>query len=69
MTAAELDGGKIVGQLPQVGVPEQFGIVLDKGSPLTRCVTKAVDQLRQDGTLAVLEKTWLAGTGGAPELS
>ncbi len=69
MTAAELDGGKIVGQLPQVGVPEQFGIVLDKGSPLTRCVSKAVDQLRQDGTLAVLEKTWLAGTGGAPELS
>ena len=68
MTAAELDGGRIVGQLPQVGVPERFGIVLDKDSPLTECVSKAVDQLRQDGTLAVLEKTWLAGTGGAPEL-
>ena len=68
MTAAELDGGLIVGQLPQVGVPEQFGIVLDKDSPLTECVSEAVDQLRQDGTLAVLEKTWLAGTGGAPEL-
>ena len=69
MTGAELDGGVIVGQLPQVGVPEQFGIVLDKGSPMTGCVSKAVDQLRQDGTLAVLEKTWLAGTGGARELS
>jgi polar amino acid transport system substrate-binding protein len=69
ITAAELAGGKIVGQLPHVGVPEQFGIVLDKGSPLTRCVSKAVDQLRQDGTLAVLEKTWLAGASGAPELS
>jgi polar amino acid transport system substrate-binding protein len=69
MTAAELDNGVIVGQLPQVGVPEQFGIVLDKGSPLTGCVSKAVDQLRQDGTLAVLEKTWLADTAGAPELS
>ena len=69
MTAAELDDGVIVGQLPQVGVPEQFGIVLDKGSPLTGCVSRAVDQLRQDGTLAVLEKTWLAGTGGARELS
>jgi polar amino acid transport system substrate-binding protein len=68
MTAAELDDGLIVGQLPQVGVPEQFGIVLDKDSPLTKCVSEAVDQLRQDGTLAVLEKTWLAGTGGAPEL-
>ena len=69
MTSAELDGGKIVGQLPQVGVPEQFGVVLDKRSPLTKCVRRAVDQLRQDGTLAVLEKTWLAGTGGARELS
>jgi len=31
-------------------------------------VSGAVDQLRTDGTLAVLEKTWLAETGGAPEL-
>ena len=69
MTAAELKDGLIVGQLPQVGVPEQFGLVLDKDSPLTGCVSTAVDQLRQDGTLAVLEKTWLAQTGGAPELT
>jgi polar amino acid transport system substrate-binding protein len=69
MTGAELDNGVIVGQLPQIGVPEQFGLVLDKDSPLTECVSKAVDELRQDGTLAVLEKTWLAGSAGAPELS
>ena len=69
MTGAELDSGIIVGQLASVGTPEQFGLVLDKGSPLTSCVSTAVDQLRQDGTLAVLEKQWLAGTGGAPELS
>jgi polar amino acid transport system substrate-binding protein len=69
MTGAELDNGVIVGQLPQIGVPEQFGLVLDKDSKLTSCVSKAVDELRQDGTLAVLEKTWLAGSGGAPELS
>ena len=68
MTSAELKDGLIVGQLPQVGVPEQFGLVLDLNSPLTGCVSTAVDQLRQDGTLAVLEKTWLSGTGGAPEL-
>jgi polar amino acid transport system substrate-binding protein len=68
MTGAELKDGVIVGQLPQVGVPEQFGLVLDKGSPLTGCVSGAVDQLRQDGTLTVLEKTWLAESGGAPEL-
>jgi len=68
MTGAELKDGVIVGQLPQIGVPEQFGLVLDLNSPLTGCVSKAVDQLRQDGTLAVLEKTWLAESGGAPEL-
>jgi polar amino acid transport system substrate-binding protein len=68
MTGAELKDGVIVGQLPQVGVPEQFGLVLDKDSPLTGCVSGAVDELRQDGTLAVLEKTWLTQTGGAPEL-
>ena len=68
MTGAQLDNGVIVGQLPQIGVPEQFGLVLDKGSSLTGCVSKAVDTLRNDGTLAVLEKTWLASTGGAPEL-
>ena len=68
MTSAELKDGVIVGQLAQVGVPEQFGLVLDKDSALTECVSKAVDQLRQDGTLAVLEKTWLT-SGGAPELS
>jgi polar amino acid transport system substrate-binding protein len=69
MTAAELEGGVIVGRLPQVGVPEQFGIVLDKGSPLTACISRAVDQLRTDGTLAALEKQWLAGVSGARDLS
>ena len=69
-TAAQLDDGKIVGQLPAgTGTPEQFGMVLAKGSPLTACVSKAVDTLKSDGTLAELETEWLAGTDGAPVLS
>ncbi|MBV1856582.1 ABC transporter substrate-binding protein [Catellatospora tritici] len=69
MTAAELDGGVIVGQLPQPsGTPEQFGLVLDKGSALTSCVSQAVDALRTDGTLDALQKQWLAGVAGAPTL-
>ena len=68
MTAAQLDDGVIVGQLPAAdGATEQFGAVLDKGSPLTPCVTQAVDALREDGTLADLEKQWLSSQG-APEL-
>jgi polar amino acid transport system substrate-binding protein len=70
ITSAELEGGVIVGQLPQPsGAPEQFGLVLDKGSALTGCVSQAVDALRGDGTLKKLEQQWLTGVSGAPALS
>ena len=68
MSAAQLDHGVIVGQLPTGSAPEQFGMVLTKGSALTPCVTKAVDALRGDGTLGRLQEQWLANAGGAPEL-
>jgi polar amino acid transport system substrate-binding protein len=68
ITSAELEGAKIVGQLPLgSGTPEQFGAVLDKGSPLTACVSAVVERLRADGTLAALEVQWLA-SATAPEL-
>jgi polar amino acid transport system substrate-binding protein len=70
LTAAEIEGGVIVGQLPEVGGEvEQFGLVLDRDSPLTECVSEAVDALRDDGTLDDLEQEWLADVAGAPELS
>jgi polar amino acid transport system substrate-binding protein len=70
ITAAELDDGKIVGQLPETGgAQDQFGLVLDKGSPLTPCVSAAVDALRDDGTLDRLVDEWLSQAGGAPVLS
>ena len=66
---AELDG-VIVGQLPATtDKPEQFGIVLDKGSPLTTCVSSAVDELRSGGTLTGLQQQWLAEAGNAPVLA
>jgi len=68
MVAAELDGGVLVGQLPAGDSPDQFGLVLDKGSPLTAPVTEAVDALREDGTLADLEEQWLTEAAGAPVL-
>jgi polar amino acid transport system substrate-binding protein len=70
LSAVEIEGGVIVGQLPQTGgTPEQFGLVLDKRSPLTECVSQAVDALRDAGTLEELEKKWLSAVAGAPELS
>jgi polar amino acid transport system substrate-binding protein len=68
ITAAELKDSTIVGQVAVTGQPEQFGLVLDKGSSLTPCVTQAVNALRAKGTLAAIEKKWLTDTAGAPVL-
>lgn len=66
---AEIDNGIIVGQLPDsASDKEQLGLLLAKNSPLTACVTEAVDALREDGTLAKLQDQWLA-QAGAPVLS
>lgn len=62
LTAAELDGGAIVGQLPDSSDGgDEFGIVLPKDSALTPDVTAAVDTLREDGTLDTLAEQWLGG--------
>lgn len=68
LTAVEIKGGKIVGQLPGAASGDKFGLVLDKGSKLTASVSAAVDALRADGTLAKLEEKWLAAYAGAPVL-
>ena len=68
LTAVELDGGLILGQLAGAEAGDTFGLVLDKGSPLTAAVSAAVDALRANGKLAELETTWLADFAGAPVL-
>lgn len=69
ITGAEVTDARVVGQFADTGQqPEQFGLVLDKGSPLTACVSGAVDALRADGTLAAIEKRWLSQAVGAPVL-
>ena len=64
-----LKNAALVGQFANgTGTPEQFGLVLDLKSPLTACVSKAVDSLRADGTLKTLEGQWLTASAGAPVL-
>jgi polar amino acid transport system substrate-binding protein len=66
----ELGNGMMVGQLPNAtGDVDQLGVVLDKGSALTPCVSWAVETLRGDGTLGKLEQQWLADAGRAPVLT
>ncbi|MEW2071196.1 ABC transporter substrate-binding protein [Streptomyces sp. NPDC007346] len=69
ITGAEVPEAEVVGQFPNsADNPEQFGLVLDKESTLTSCVSGAVDALRKDGTLAALEKEWLSDAVDAPVL-
>lgn len=76
-TALELDrdetrlvDGELVGQLPREDDAAQtFGLVLEKGSPNTRCVDAALAALRDDGTLDRLERQWLMEEPGHPELT
>jgi polar amino acid transport system substrate-binding protein len=69
MTAVQLKGGLIVGQLPPTGgKQEQFGALLAKGSPLTSCVSKAINTLRSNGSLTKIQDKWLAKEGNAPVL-
>jgi polar amino acid transport system substrate-binding protein len=68
LTAVELDGGIILGQLQGAEAGDSFGLVLDKNSPLTAAVTAAVDALRTSGRLAEIEKQWLADYVNAPVL-
>ena len=70
LTGVELTGGLIVGQLPRPDGKsgDEFGLLLPKDSPLTAAVTKAVDTLRDNGTLADIEAEWLADAADAPVL-
>ena len=68
--AGDLRDGVLLGQLPSAGGEvEQFGIVLARDSPLTRCVSWAVDSLRADGTLVELQNRWLRDTGSVAVLA
>jgi polar amino acid transport system substrate-binding protein len=69
LAAAEIKNGVVVGQLPTTtGAVEQFGLVLEKNSKLTTCVTAAVNALKSKGTLKQLDTEWLTGDDGAPVL-
>jgi polar amino acid transport system substrate-binding protein len=68
VAAASLKNGLIVGQFAPKSGSEQFGLVLSKGSALTKSVSAAVDALRANGTLKKIAAQWLSNTAGAPVL-
>jgi polar amino acid transport system substrate-binding protein len=68
VTAVQIPNSKILGQLPAKPGGEHFGMVLQKGSPLTACVNQAIAKLRANGNLKAIQSTWLSKVVAAPVL-
>ncbi|MEV0613420.1 ABC transporter substrate-binding protein [Nonomuraea sp. NPDC050404] len=69
VTAAQVENSTIVGQFSSTGgAPEEFGLVMEKGSTIKPCVDKAVEALKSKGELTKIEQQWLGSAAGAPEL-
>ena len=66
LTAAEVPEAKIVGQFPAPG-GDDWGLLLEKDSALTPCVSRAVAALRSAGTLDRLQQRYMGGDA-APDL-
>jgi polar amino acid transport system substrate-binding protein len=67
LTAAEIPEAKITGQFDAPG-GDDWGVVLAKGSELTPCVNKALEELKSSGELERITDKWMGGQAGAPEL-
>jgi polar amino acid transport system substrate-binding protein len=69
LTAAVLDSGVVLGQFPVGPVGDQWGIVLEKNSPLTTRVSAAVDAIIASGELERITTEWMSDWAGAPILA
>ena len=67
LTAAQVQSATVVGQFPAPG-GDQWGALLSKGSPITGCVSKAIDELRSSGQLGQIENRWMSQAAKAPVL-
>ena len=59
--------GTIVGEFPAPG-GDEWGALLAKDSPLTACVSAAVDELESSGELDEIQQEWINSAGGVTEL-
>ena len=69
ISAVEIPKSTIVGQFqPDTGDQEEFGMLLEKDSPLTPCVDQALAVLTEDGTIDQLQQQWLSDSVDVPVL-
>ena len=71
ISAAEIEGSSVVGQFPASAsaTTDDFGFVFDLNNPLVECVNAALAALKDNGTLASIEKQWLSDKTNAPIIS
>jgi polar amino acid transport system substrate-binding protein len=67
LTAVQVPEGTIVGQFSAPG-GDEWGALLELDSPLTDCVSFAIDSLRESGELDEIEQTWISEKANAPVL-
>jgi polar amino acid transport system substrate-binding protein len=67
LTATEIPEATLSGQFAAPG-GDQWGALLEKDSPLTDCVSAAIDDLRDSGELAEIEQEWISDKVNAPVL-
>jgi len=61
---AEVEGSKLVGQFAAPG-GDDWGAVLEKGSPITECVSQAVTALKDSGELQQITDEWIGAEAPA----
>ena len=67
LTAAQVENATIVGQFGKAE-GEEWGALLAKGSPLTGCVSGAIEALEESGELEKITQRWMSQAAEAPQL-
>jgi polar amino acid transport system substrate-binding protein len=67
LTAVQIPEATTVGQFPAPG-GDQWGALLEKDSPLTDCISAAIEELNASGELPAIEKQWMSAATSAPVL-
>jgi len=68
LTSAEISGAEIAGQFDSSENPDQYGLLMEKGSPILDCVNQAIEAMDADGTLKSIEQQWLSSVVNVPVL-
>jgi polar amino acid transport system substrate-binding protein len=68
ITAVEMEGTAVYGQIEGSGT-DQFGLLLEKDSPLVECVNGALATLTDSGELDSITEEWMANYTEAPIIS